>query len=889
MDCPLSISSLRLLIPPLRLVSAFMWQVTKRRSVKHYGQLEDFVCVVTEAVPEMLNDRQRSLLLLGLRAKITVELFSGGTYADPELVQTHLARIQSVCLTTSTDLAIEASKDNLVSLTQMLLGDRSEVLLGDRSEGSRLTAGAFDENFDAALQMLVCDFLSRLEELLPVPNFKQAAAWLEAAPGGVEDCMQSFSDTDDLGSLLRNPTCHQAHLGKTVGSLAEELLLASLSSPFTAHSKSSFHSQSEVLSEWVSHAHDCGTLDQDRLETEGVEVVIGVEMGNLGAREEEEGVEQEVCILPGDGDAARESEGMMVIGQGLASANGGQADGGGTNSIPAVLSLMALNQTPIVFIPQQPSPTFISLSVPALPLPMATRGQCGAVSPSRESRAQLARKTVSVPGLKPHSPQPLSHTLSVCPEMSAGSAVCHGEDSDTGDHAADSSQQGSVSPHLSSSASTASTLPGASHNPRRVAHKCPQCGKCFIYRSQVLRHLHTHKTRGTPHKCSQCGLGFRTPWALNDHKRSVCSNATFDCPLCGKAFPSLREQYRHRLTHKTNTCFQCGAAFKSKAELVAHLQNHRAKPLHQCCLCGKRFRLLSSLTNHKQTHSASGGFACTRCERVFPSARERDAHRQMHRVHKLPCPVCGEAFTSQAKLIKHQQSHPSPDGAERRYKCRYCEETYTGLTQLRIHQRSHMEKPYKCEQCDKAFSTLGGLHNHKGTHSGEKPYLCTHCGKSFRTKDGLEGHLRIHTGEKPFHCSYCGKRFTALAGLNVHVRRHTGERPYVCQVCGKGWPSGGDLQKHMRSHTGEKPYGCSECGKTFSISCHLTEHMRSHSGEKPFTCPECGKCLKRKFDLKKHMLSHSDTRPFPCSHCDKSYTRRTHLTRHLQTHATGSA
>ena len=99
---------------------------------------------------------------------MTVELLSGETYADPELIHTHLDRIQSVCLTAvsnviftsfsvcvfvcvtpcfvlqSTDLAIEASKDNLVSLTQMLLGDRSEVLLGDRSEGSRLTVVRYD-------------------------------------------------------------------------------------------------------------------------------------------------------------------------------------------------------------------------------------------------------------------------------------------------------------------------------------------------------------------------------------------------------------------------------------------------------------------------------------------------------------------------------------------------------------------------------------------------------------------------------------------------------------------------------------------------------------------------------------------------------------------------
>ncbi|XP_056287277.1 tetraspanin-7-like isoform X2 [Pseudoliparis swirei] len=31
---------------------------------------------------------------------------------------------------------------------------------------------------------------------------------------------------------------------------------------------------------------------------------------------------------------------------------------------------------------------------------------------------------------------------------------------------------------------TSNTLNSISHNSQRVAHKCPQCGKCFIYRSQ---------------------------------------------------------------------------------------------------------------------------------------------------------------------------------------------------------------------------------------------------------------------------------------------------------------------------------------------------------------------------------------------------------------------
>lgn len=66
------LSSLRLLIPPLRLLTAAMWQVARQQSVKQYGMLEDFVSLVTEAVPQLLTDRQRSLLLLALRAKVSV-------------------------------------------------------------------------------------------------------------------------------------------------------------------------------------------------------------------------------------------------------------------------------------------------------------------------------------------------------------------------------------------------------------------------------------------------------------------------------------------------------------------------------------------------------------------------------------------------------------------------------------------------------------------------------------------------------------------------------------------------------------------------------------------------------------------------------------------------
>lgn len=64
------LSSLGLLVPPLRLMSAVMWEVVRQRNIKHYEKLEEFVSMVTDAVPELMSKREGRLLSLGLRARV---------------------------------------------------------------------------------------------------------------------------------------------------------------------------------------------------------------------------------------------------------------------------------------------------------------------------------------------------------------------------------------------------------------------------------------------------------------------------------------------------------------------------------------------------------------------------------------------------------------------------------------------------------------------------------------------------------------------------------------------------------------------------------------------------------------------------------------------------
>ncbi|CAB1346079.1 unnamed protein product, partial [Coregonus sp. 'balchen'] len=205
MDSPIPLSSLRLLVPPLRLMSAFMWQVSQQRAIKHYGKLEEFVTVVTQTVPELMTDRQRTLLILGLRARVTLGRFSA---EHPVSLQTLLYSIKSSQL--AQVQAWNRLKLTFAKLTQSLITDPVErehfvqYLTDSPSSFQVVFLEEFRPDFDKALQELVCDFLTRLEELLTLPDFKQTALLLSAGSSGLDECLQSFSHSEDLQFLLQN-------------------------------------------------------------------------------------------------------------------------------------------------------------------------------------------------------------------------------------------------------------------------------------------------------------------------------------------------------------------------------------------------------------------------------------------------------------------------------------------------------------------------------------------------------------------------------------------------------------------------------------------------------------------------------------------------------------
>ncbi|KAG7277667.1 hypothetical protein CRUP_025352 [Coryphaenoides rupestris] len=206
-------AALRLLVPPLRLLAAFTWQVIQRRRVLLYDRLADLVALVTEEVPELLGPSHKAQLILGLRARLVLEFCrADGPAGGLASIQQHLGKIQActaqLCSAHQEESGIEALETSYTNFSKLVL-----KLISVPSEKEHFLREVFPvsygEAYDRALQRLVAEFLARLEQLLPTPTLAQTAAWLSDGPSVEEEFSRSLSDAAALKTLL----LHHRQLG----------------------------------------------------------------------------------------------------------------------------------------------------------------------------------------------------------------------------------------------------------------------------------------------------------------------------------------------------------------------------------------------------------------------------------------------------------------------------------------------------------------------------------------------------------------------------------------------------------------------------------------------------------------------------------------------------
>ncbi|XP_036375945.1 zinc finger protein 271-like [Megalops cyprinoides] len=821
----------------------------------HYGKLEEFVTLVTEAVPELLSYRQRNHLILAIRAR-------------------------------SSDVKVEVSEADFVELVQTLLKDPAE-----REHFLQL-----GPSYDSALQMLVWEFLSRLEQLLPVPDLKQTVSLLDAAPSVLEECVQSASDPQQLKVLLQHHRC-VGHLDRNVtppsidncilsslslppfgkvDDLAELIEYDNQSEPAYGSKKLRTTSSDEEMTECVMDSRDYTGVElgsglnrsediEERMERktgygmsrEEVDILSNIKEEEEYGEKQKEGMEKE------DGVRYEEDKGLWKEGQ---KERDEQRERGKTD--PALQTDRGLknegksdcNQqewdglSPQVTscLLKQPRVLIRRLDVPVSSLPhlMVNNGDQGVSSPWKRDEFMPVMEEGSLKQNK---------QVMIQKEMIGSCKIPLKQPPDSSEKeifAGDPFGSSVISPRKEESGQTA-----------EVASQVFACSQCpFTDMEEV--NLHQHIEKGHPEEYSRIlgsgGNGAENPLPPSNTPQHTTPPKRLPTPT------------------QFHTCPQCGKNFRQSRTLIQHQRTHTGERPYQCSQCGKSFRYVSRLTSHQQIHTGERPYQCSQCGNSFKRSTDLIQHQRTHTGERpYQCSQCGKSFRHSAGLIEHLRTHTG----ERPYHCTQCGKSFRNSCSLRRHQRTHTgERPYQCSQCEKSFSQSAGLIQHRRTHTGERPYQCSQCGKGFRQSIGLTQHQRIHTGEQPYHCSQCGKRFRHSGSLRRHQRTHTGERPYQCSQCGKSFRCASHLKAHQQIHTGERPYQCSQCGKSFRVSFTLIQHQQTHVGERPYQCSQCRKSFKQSTALIQHQRTHTGEQPYHCSQCGKGFCHSGSLRRHQRAH-----
>ncbi|XP_047245344.1 zinc finger protein 142-like isoform X1 [Girardinichthys multiradiatus] len=908
-DPSLCLPSLRLLVPPLQLLSAAMCHVVKQKDVKNYWKLQEFVCMVTEAVPGLINQRQRAQLLLGLRARLILELCKGSARGevDTQGIQSYLERlpVSSAYTYQCTDAEVKTTESTFIALVQSLLKDPAERAYFFQE----VFPVEYGQQYDAAVQVLLWELLSKLEKLLPVPDLKQTTAWFISAPSVLEECVQSSSE--ELSSVFKlykslgllKMTCGPC---STIGSC----IMSALSVPPSQKTnvsagQQSVHNYTNTLTRLtLAEAGQCSVVAYytevraSDLDAESSEIQVQTEC-----------YEEEIVALSAEtGGGVEEALRFKVEETGEAA--------GVAKALETLTKAFALRKESMG----------------------NETGPENAPNDGHETRTQTERTADDAEVLRDFQPEAVETHTDSCTDLKDNLQHVFHEEITNAFREASASQEpgvrtttclvgkmseakrtaGEKNDMLKVNAADVTLAPsvvavkGTDKDEMTIIFTCSRCPfqisdegspphfHMQSVRTEVYRSFTGEKFTPSPSSSDEIFTSIKLfpkgnveqilPETKDDVPQAHSRQRSLTCETCGKVFTRTSDVRRHQITHTGERpfhCSRCDRTFQHSWDLAKHESKHHGVPISfSCGLCGGSFANLRGLTlHHKKSHSEEGQLPqiCSICSRSFPTNAELLEHRKCHvTTRRYICQQCGDGFDTLLARSQHRLVHQ----VKRQFKCPHCEKTYTRRSDVKRHLSTHTgERPHQCNQCNKRFSVHFMLVKHLRVHTGERPFQCSHCSKRFTLMSVLARHERMHTGEKPFLCSQCGKGFLSQGELSKHHRSHLDDRPYSCPHCEKRFKSKKTQQEHIISHSGARPYPCTHCGKGFSKPYALTRHNLIHTGERPFACGHCEKSFLTLSEAQLHRRIHTGERPYPCDTCELKFKSSSELARHKRSHS----
>ncbi|XP_041637249.1 uncharacterized protein LOC121505760 [Cheilinus undulatus] len=577
LDHSLSVSSLCLLVPSLRLMCAFAWQVIQCCNVMHYGKVEELVRVVAELAPELLTPREKAQILLRLRARTVLELCRKDSTANPLRIQPHLTVIKNLttgCMCDQEEREeLENSKSNFVEVIQRLLEDTEER----RIFFKEVFPVYYGHQYEAILQTLVWKFISRLDNLLPVPDIKQTAEWLSSVPSVMEECGRLVLDSDQLKALLN---FHQQQSGVTTTSYFQNqnLFLPRLCLPPKPNKKLPTEQQEFSAGGEDGRPFYCSEDEEagERNQTYFPPTLEGHDKEDEGTEMKDEQME----------DLTRDffnHSTLKLQTCSLCSYSHGKVSG-------------LLQHIREVHLNQEPS----SLQSKEADTDQSKPEAGSSEIKCRGNTCEFCGKVFKfVSTLQSHMK---THTLPFC---------CDKCDKKY--------------------ASMASLYVHQRNHTGETPYLCSHCGRGFKTSHSLSSHISIH-TGERRYKCHICGK--TSIQHLTRHMRMHRGEKNFLCTECGKAFLSsgeLRLHTRYHTGERPYKCKYCEKRFVAKCFLTVHMRSHTGECPYKCTMCPKAFHTLRAQKKHMKIHSDSKSFQCLKCGKIF---RQKDTYKMHLQTHE---------------------------------------------------------------------------------------------------------------------------------------------------------------------------------------------------------------------------------------------------------------
>ncbi|XP_053270573.1 zinc finger protein 436 [Pleuronectes platessa] len=588
-------ASLHLLVPPVRLMSAFVLQTLQQRRVEHYDKLLDFIGLVTEIVPELLSVSQRAQLVLGLRARLVLELCRGDLVANLQSIQSHLDKVHACSAELSSDGQtsgdiLKTSYTNFASLVQNLL----DVPFERDFFFQEVFPANYGSAYDERLQQMVSDFLSRLELLLPIPDLPQTAAWLTETASVSEDFEQHLSDPFGLKTLL----LHHRQLG-TISSAptsSEEDILTL-----------AFPSQT-VVARYTEAYNEEG--DDDDYDSE--EETLALE--DLEA-----------------GDSSPSSD------------------------VTADDWLPKKESGPLSRLFICPECSFVDRVKRKVQEHIQSEHQITAPiikkEPVKKASARAQQKGKDLNTEKKISEGNTNKKRKRKQKDGAEKKRERKQKKDNLENKERRRQKGTTGEDK-----RFLSMRPVNKIFTEAKTKCLKCDKIFEHPNQLKTHMKLH---GLRYHCSQCEKGFTSPSGYYQHQRLHKRGRIFSCSQCNKGFLCKNSLKQHERLHEgpSNLCTICGKSF-SKAGITRHMQMHRGEKNYLCTTCGKSFLSSGELLLHTRSHTGELPYTCSRCGKGFSSKSHLIVHTRSHTGERpYQCSECPKRFLTLNCLKRHTLSH----------------------------------------------------------------------------------------------------------------------------------------------------------------------------------------------------------------------------------------